>query len=545
VPHRAVPFVFAVAGVGILAAQDVGAPRPPRVLHAGPLPQGAEVLVVRDAEPANDALPRGTDVLLQVDGAVPAARVVSVLAALRERGCERVQFAVALPDGTPGAVVLALPETAEPPATLTLRGHRERAGVPPTSFVRALRRLVEGEEVDGARPFVLAIEVPADTACAQLLPVLAAAASAGVRSAWLATVAAAGADGTALAFDLDGPVRAQVQPTEVPIAKPALARATFGCTLRPPATLPPRAGDGAGGRYGGRGGGGRRGGPMPEGPRELGWKDQLVRGDGTFADELGRPDPEGTLLWALMHVGDGSTLGAGPGAPHLRAIVGSLVVAQRLDGRFEDDGPGSVRRHALATYLLAEVAGVSGDGRMLMPFVDAAVRRLVALRNPDRGWSASPGAASSAYDTGWAVLASSSARFFGRPVPAEPAELLAWFDAHPSAESGPAGAELFARYFVGQDPTTTPAMAGLADLAATLPGLDDPEAVCWVTYALYQRGGQHWARWQKSLTEVVRTQATGEWRGSWDPAPGRSRLATTALRGLTLEAYYRYSRLVR
>jgi hypothetical protein len=239
------------------------------------------------------------------------------------------------------------------------------------------------------------------------------------------------------------------------------------------------------------------------------------------------------------------TLREGFGAEQLRGTVGWLAAAQRLDGAFEDDGPGSVRRHALATYLLAEVAGTSRDGRMLMPFVDAAVRELVALRNPDRGWSASPNGIPEARTTGWAVLALSSARFFGRQLPAEPGELLAWFDAHPATDAAAAGAELFARLFGARDPQATPAMAGLADLAATLPDLDDPEACCWVTYALFQHGGQHWARWQKQLGVLARTRRTDEWNGSWDPAPGQTRLQTTAQRVLTLEAYYRYSRLVR
>ena len=76
----------------------------------------------------------------------------------------------------------------------------------------------------------------------------------------------------------------------------------------------------------------------------------------------------------------------------------------------------------------------------------------------------------------------------------------------------------------------------------------------YATYALFQYGGAHWNEWKKKLeTSVVKNQHRkgGEKNllGSWDPigawGEDGGRVYSTAILVLTLEAYYRYSRLVR
>ena len=70
------------------------------------------------------------------------------------------------------------------------------------------------------------------------------------------------------------------------------------------------------------------------------------------------------------------------------------------------------------------------------------------------------------------------------------------------------------------------------------------------TYALYQMGGKHWKKWQKALTKsVVDTQREdGNFKGSWDPngawGEDGGRVYSTATLVLTLEAYYRYARVL-
>lgn len=60
-------------------------------------------------------------------------------------------------------------------------------------------------------------------------------------------------------------------------------------------------------------------------------------------------------------------------------------------------------------------------------------------------------------------------------------------------------------------------------------------------------GGVEWDTWSRKLaTAVVATQVSeGDASGTWDPVGTDSRLVTTALHVLTLQMYYRYSRLVR
>jgi hypothetical protein len=148
--------------------------------------------------------------------------------------------------------------------------------------------------------------------------------------------------------------------------------------------------------------------------------------------------------------------------------------------------------------------------------------------------------------TGWAIAALTTARFFGRDVPIEPEALLAWFDATASTTPLAAGAELLSRFFAGQDPRTVPKMATLADTVLAQANIEEPHTAYWASHALYQLGGRHWATWSKNLSRIQKTRvAEAEDKGSWDPAAGLSRLETTALNVLTLEAYYRYSRLVR
>jgi hypothetical protein len=78
----------------------------------------------------------------------------------------------------------------------------------------------------------------------------------------------------------------------------------------------------------------------------------------------------------------------------------------------------------------------------------------------------------------------------------------------------------------------------------------------YATYALFQMGGRHWTEWQKKLeSAVVKNQQLSKepgkknLYGSWDPTcawgEDGGRVYSTAILTLTLEAYYRYSRLVR
>ena len=73
----------------------------------------------------------------------------------------------------------------------------------------------------------------------------------------------------------------------------------------------------------------------------------------------------------------------------------------------------------------------------------------------------------------------------------------------------------------------------------------------YATYAMYQMGGAYWKDWSNKLNDaVVKPQRTdGNFKGSWDPVDvwgeDGGRVYSTASCVLTLEAYYRYTKLVR
>ena len=117
---------------------------------------------------------------------------------------------------------------------------------------------------------------------------------------------------------------------------------------------------------------------------------------------------------------------------------------------------------------------------------------------------------------------------------------------------------LMSRFFLGQNPQETPVMMRAAETILRKPPVWDTKSGSidhyywyYATYALYQMGGNYWTEWSKKLTPaVVKTQREdGNFKGSWDAigawGEDGGRVYSTATLVLTLEAYYRYTRLVR
>ena len=200
--------------------------------------------------------------------------------------------------------------------------------------------------------------------------------------------------------------------------------------------------------------------------------------------------------------------------------------------------------------------------------------------------------------TGWAVFAYKSAKDFGIPVNDTALDLsLAWFDEMTDPLTGRTGylerggrsarrpgdhgdrfprdqsecmtaVSLLCRIFLQSDRdedgsvTFSRETEALLDQQADLILASKPEwdeaagsidHYYWYygTYALFQIGGRRWKTWEAALEEaVVKTQRSdGNFTGSWD-ADGAwgedgGRVYSTAILALTLEAYYRYSRLIR
>ncbi|MCA8976025.1 MAG: terpene cyclase/mutase family protein, partial [Planctomycetes bacterium] len=330
--------------------------------------------------------------------------------------------------------------------------------------------------------------------------------------------------------------------------KPAVQAQAVGCLTRARPGREDGLGGGAGGRYGGRGGGKgiamARFGEAPSGTRS--WLLQQQSADGSLPDAAGNADLEGTALLMLSLLGDGNTLRGGPFTEPLSRGIGWLLDQQDDDGRFGQRGPDEVRLHALATYVMAEAFGLS-IAWPLRPALQDGLAWLGAHRQADGGFG--DGTTSDCMSTATALMALASAEFFAQEPPARPAEVIAWFDTQPAADkltTAETAATLFCRFFAGQEPKSTPSMVAAAKLLGAKARTDEPWEAYWTSYALFQVGGGDWKAWSKRLQGIADARLTdGEFAGSWEPAGGHSRIVTGALRLLSLQAYYRYTKLVR
>lgn len=367
-------------------------------------------------------------------------------------------------------------------------------------------------------------------------------------------------------------------------------------------------GGGAGGKYGGRGGGrgGIKGGSATAKAIEMGleWLAKHQDEDGKWdTDGFMKHDVEGepcdgpgnpvhdvgvTGLALLAFLGDGSTLRSGPYRENIKNGVKWLRDQQQENGLFGQNASHDfIYNHAIAAYAMCEAYGLS-QYTTLKKVAQNSINYLESHRNPYSVWRYQPRDNDNDTSvTGWCIMAYESGKFFGLDISDTALKLSAtWLDQvttpdgrvgytkagepssrHPGdhatrfpVEKGEAmtAVGLFCRFFMGQDPKEFPIMKTSADLILSKPPIWDTKSGTidhyywyYATYALYQMGGRHWDTWSKAINKaVVETQRDkGNFRGSWDPvgAWGQDggRVYSTATLVLTLEAYYRYSRLVR
>ncbi|MBK8978870.1 MAG: terpene cyclase/mutase family protein [Planctomycetes bacterium] len=367
------------------------------------------------------------------------------------------------------------------------------------------------------------------------------------------------------------------------------------------------AGGKYGGRGGGRGGLGR-GGKQTARAIELGleWlKDHQDENGQWDADDFMKHDTEGapcdgpgnpvhdigvTGLALLAFLGDGSTMRSGPYKEVVKKAVRWLREQQDdTTGLFGTNNSNEfVYNHAIATLAMVEAYGLS-DYRVLQGNAQRAINYLEWHRNPYSVWRYQPRDGDNDTSvTGWCVMAYKSALDFHLEVNEQAFKLAeTWFDSMTDPVTGRTGytdrggwssrragdhatifprekgecmtgVSLLIRFFLGKKPDEDKLMGKQADVLLAKPpvwntndGSIDHYYWYYATYALYQFGGRHWTTWEKSLnTAVVQTQREdGNFKGSWDPAgvwgEDGGRVYSTALLVLTLEAYYRYTRLVR
>ena len=298
-----------------------------------------------------------------------------------------------------------------------------------------------------------------------------------------------------------------------------------------------------------------------------------------------------TGLALLAFLGDGSTMRAGPYKQNIKKGVTWLRKQQQENGLFGMNASHDfVYDHAIAAYAMCEAFGLS-NYKLLKKTAQKGINYLESHRNPYSVWRYQPRDNDNDISvTGWCIMAYESGEFFGLQINKSALAMCETFLDQVSDATGKHGytkqgegssrkpgdhatkfpiekgealtaVGLFCRFFMNQDPKEKPIMKASADLLRSKPPIWDEKSGTidhyywyYATYALYQYGGAHWNEWKKKLeTSVVKNQHrdAGEKNklGSWDPigawGEDGGRVYSTAILVLTLEAYYRYSRLVR
>ena len=324
--------------------------------------------------------------------------------------------------------------------------------------------------------------------------------------------------------------------------------------------------------------------------------DQFMKHDAVASEICNGPgnpthDVGVTGLALLAFLGDGSTMRAGPYQQNIKKGVGWLRKQQQANGLFGSNASHDfVYDHAIAAYAMCEAFGLS-EYKLLKKTAQKGVNYLESHRNPYSVWRYQPRDNDNDISvTGWAIMAYESGEFFGLTINTSALKLSETFLDQISDATGKHGytkqgegssrkpgehgtkfpiekgealtaVALFCRFFMGQDPKEKPIMKASADLLRSKPPVWDEKGGTidhyywyYATYALFQYGGSHWKDWQKKLeSAVVKNQhmekAQKNLIGSWDPigawGEDGGRVYSTAILTLTLEAYYRYSRLVR
>jgi len=311
---------------------------------------------------------------------------------------------------------------------------------------------------------------------------------------------------------------------------------------------------------------------------------------GDICDGPGNPinDVGCTGLALLAFLGDGSTMRGGPYKDVVQKAV--LWLKDQMDDEGligMDSGHSFMYNHAIASLGMVEAYGLS-KYLTLKPYAQKCVNYISRARNPYKVWRYFPhDGENDTSVTGWMVFALNSAKEFHLKVDADALKYAeAWFEEVTDQNTGQAGytkkgepssrkeglAEKFphekteamtavgllCRIFLGQDPKNNPVLSAAAETMLKkkpnwnpADGSIDMYYWYYASYAMFQMGGRYWKNWRHALEGALLKpqRRDGHAKGSWDPISAWSddggRVYTTALGVLTLEVYYRYSRLIR
>ena len=316
----------------------------------------------------------------------------------------------------------------------------------------------------------------------------------------------------------------------------------------------------------------------------VGQRTGCQEGAGIAAQDIGI-----TGLALLAFLGDGSSTSGGEYQTTVKRAVAWLMAQQDLDTGLigEPIGHAFVYDHAIASLALAEAYHASKN-----PFqkraAQSALNYISRARSPYGGWRyevPSDGETDTSI-TGWMIFALKAGAEAGLTVDREGfASSLAYLDSvtdeasgrvsyigperggassrtrenehfDPTLSEAMTGVGLLTRTFLGQSPHKDPILKRHGDLLLrALPEWNESgqtvDMYYWyyATYGMYQLGGEHWRKWKKAMNQAIlpHQRKDGDYAGSWDPIGPwgyqGGRVYSTATMVLTLEVYYRYSRL--
>lgn len=299
----------------------------------------------------------------------------------------------------------------------------------------------------------------------------------------------------------------------------------------------------------------------------------------------------GLALLAFLGAGhtDRGSNALNPYAKNVRLGMRFLLVSQDTEGCF---GPRASQHfiydHAIATLAVCEAYWMTRNPRYKAP-AKAGLDFLSRARNPYMAWryGVRPGDNDTSV-TGWAVMALKSGKYGGFEIdPGAFTGAKQWLDKMTDINTGRVGynfhggsvarpegmidrfpaekseamtaSGLMTRLLCVDRPNSDIVAKG-AGLCLSQPprwdaaaGTVDQYYWYWGTLAMFQLGGESWAKWNEALKEAVvkhqHLEGSGARAGSWDPAgpwgADGGRVYSTALMTLCLEVYYRYDRMHR
>jgi hypothetical protein len=243
-----------------------------------------------------------------------------------------------------------------------------------------------------------------------------------------------------------------------------------------------------------------------------------------------------------------------------------LLAKQNRIGYFGGD----MYSHAIATMVVCEAYGLTGDSPLRKPAI-AALNYILAAQSDNGGWRYFPRQGGDTSVTGWQVMALKTGSMAGFKIPSRTfTEAGRWLDSCMFNDGGGYGyltvndgtpatsaIGLLLRQYLGWEYRHPSLKAGINRLKSLPPELSNNQYYnYYATQVLYHMGGEAWDFWNPQLRDLlIKTQDKGDPRnphqaGSWDPKGdpygfNGGRLMITSLALLNLEIYYRYVPLYR